>query len=214
MIKVWGRRSSSNVQSVLWCLAELELAVERVDAGYIYGVNNTPDYLTINPNGTIPTLIDGDNAPLWESGAILRYLANRYAPPAFWPHDLVARAHVDMWAEWAKLNVASKFTATIFRPVVRTAPSKRDARAIESAIGDLDKVLDIGERQLTERPYLAGQDFTLADIQFGHCLFRYFDIDIKRPERPNLKRYYETLKKRPAFAAHVMVCYDELRIHD
>lgn len=214
MIKIWGRRSSSNVQSVMWCLSELELPVIRLDAGYIYGVTDTPDYLAMNPNGTIPTIVDGENPPLWESGAILRYLSNTYAPHTFWPHDPVMRARVDQWAEWSKINVAAKFTAPIFQKLVRTAPSKRDYGAIEAAVLTLDKFLDIAERQLSQTPYLAGDDFTLADIQFGHCLYRYFDVDIKRPHRENLQRYYAALSERACYIEHVMVAYDELRISD
>ncbi|MEP2943553.1 MAG: glutathione S-transferase family protein [Hyphomicrobiales bacterium] len=214
MIEIWGRRSSSNVQAVMWCLAELNLEVNRKDAGYIYGVVDTPEYLDMNPNGTIPTIRDGDNTPLWESGAILRYLSNTYAPKIFWPHDPVARARVDQWAEWAKINFAGKFTAPIFQKLVRTAPSKRNYSEIEAAILVVDKYLDIAELQLTQNQYLAGDDLTLADIQFGHCLYRYFDIDIKRPERNNLKRYYENLCARPAYNENVVISYDELRIFD
>ena len=90
MLKVWGRCSSSNVQALLWCLAELDLDYERVDAGFTYGVVDTPEYLSVNPNGTVPTLIDGDAPPLWETGAILRYLANTYAGDDFWPLDPIA----------------------------------------------------------------------------------------------------------------------------
>lgn len=214
MIEIWGRRSSSNVQAVMWCLAEFDLAVSRKDAGYIYGVVDTPDYLAMNPNGTIPTLIDGNNPPLWETGAILRYLSNTYAPHPFWPHDPVARAHVDRWAEWSKINFAGKFIAPVFQKLIRTAPSKRDYAAIEAAILIVDKYLDIAERQLSNTKYLAGDTLTLADIQFGHCLYRYFDLDIKRPERANLKRYYEQLCERPAYTENVIISYDELRISD
>lgn len=198
----------------MWCLAELDLAVERQDAGYIYGVVDTPAYLAMNPNGTIPTLIDGEKPPLWESGAILRYLASNYAPEAFWPHDPVARARVDQWAEWAKINFAGKFTAPIFQKLVRTAPSKRDHGAIGAAVLAVERYLDIAETQLAQNRYLAGDTLTLADIQFGHCLYRYYDIDIERAERANLARYYDMLAKRPAYAEHVMVPYDELRISD
>jgi len=69
MIKVWGRATSSNVQVVMWCLAELDLPVERTDAGFTYGVTDTPEYLAMNPNGTVPTIQDGDNLPLWEKSA-------------------------------------------------------------------------------------------------------------------------------------------------
>lgn len=214
MIKVWGRRSSSNVQAVLWCLGELDLPYDRVDAGFVYGVVDTPEYLAMNPNGTVPTLQDGDNPPLWETGAILRYLANAHAPETFWPADPIARADVDRWAEWSKINIALRFTGPVFWRVVRTPPSRRDPAAIADALCTLDKYLAIAEARLAGRPYLVGERLTLADIQFGHCLFRYFDIDIERSEHPNIRRYYETLTERPAYRGCVMVSYEELREGD
>ncbi len=214
MIKIWGRQSSSNVQAVMWCIAELELPHQRIDAGFKYGIVDTPDYLAMNPNATVPTIKDDDNPPLWESGAILRYLASAYAPDAFWPADPVARAHVDRWAEWAKINVALNFTAPVFWRIVRTAPSKRDPVAIRAAMKVLDRYLDIAETQLQQTPYLAGSDLTLADIQFGHSLYRYFTIAIERHDRPALTAYYDTLVQRQAFSDHVMASYDELFVAD
>jgi glutathione S-transferase len=214
MLKVWGRRSSSNVQALMWCIGELDLAYERIDAGFIYGLVDTPAYLSMNPNGTVPTIRDGENPPLWETGAILRYLANAYAPDDFWPRDPVTRADVDRWAEWAKINIASRFTTPVFWRVVRTPPSKRDPVAIGGALHLLESYLDIAEKQLSRLQHLAADRLTMADIQFGHCLFRYFDIDIQRAEYPNLRRYYGALSARPAFREHVMISYDELREHD
>lgn len=214
MLKVWGRKSSSNVQALMWCIAELALAFERKDAGFTYGVVDAPEYLAMNPNGTVPTLRDADNPPLWETGAILRYLAGVYATEDFWPAEPVARAEVDKWAEWSKINVASRFTVPVFWRVVRTPPSKRNPAAIGDALAVLGKYLDIAEKQLSSFRYLAADTFTLADIQFGHCLFRYFDIDIERPPRPALERYYEALCSRPAFREHVMLSYEELKERD
>jgi glutathione S-transferase len=211
MLRIWGRRSSSNVQALMWCVGELKLVYERVDAGFSYGVVDTPDYLAMNPNGTVPTVKDGDDPPVWETGAILRYLANTYAHEEFWPSDPVKRAQIDKWADWSKLNVAMNFTAPIFWRVVRTPPAQRDPVAIDQALRTLGKHLDIANAQLAKFPYLVGEHFTLADIQFGHCLFRYFHIDIERSERLSLRRYYEALTARPAFQEHVMVPYDELR---
>jgi len=152
----------------------------------------------------------------WESGAILRYLANGYAGDSFWPADPKARAEVDKWAEWSKLNVVVNFTRPIFWSVVRTLPSQRDPVAIADGLRTLNRFLDIAEVQLATSPYLAGEHLTLADIQFGHCLFRYFDIDIEieRAEHPALRRYYDTLTGRPNYREHVMVSYDELRAED
>lgn len=214
MLKVWGRVSSSNVQALMWCIDELALVYERVDAGFIYGHVDTPEYLSINPNGTVPTLQDGDHPPLWETGAIVRYLATAYGPVEFWPTEPIARAEVDKWAEWSKINIAQKFTAPVFWRVVRTPPSKHDPDAIGVALKALDKFLDVAETRLSRFPYLAGENFTLADIQFGHCLYRYFDIDINRSEHRSLRRYYEALTERQAFRDHVMVSYAELKETD
>jgi len=212
MLTVWGRKNSSNVQALMWCIGELGLPYTRHDVGHRYGGNDTPAFLAMNPNGTVPVLRDGDAEPLWESGAILRYLAGNYATAPFWPAEGFMRAHIDKWAEWSKINVTLSFTGPIFGQLVRTAPANRDEAAISRAITKLDSLLDIVEAQLERGTFLAGNDFTLADIQFGHPLFRYFDISIPRPERPALRRYYDALTARPAFREHVMVSYEELRI--
>lgn len=214
MLTVWGRKTSSNVQALMWAFGELGLPYQRHDIGHRYGGNNTPEFLAMNPNGTVPVLRDGDDEPLWETGAILRYLATRYAPDSFWPAEPAHRAQVDKWAEWAKINVTLGFTEPVFWRVVRTAPSKQDPVAITQAVAKLDRVLDIAERQLERQEFLAGDALALADIQFGHVLYRYFDIAIPRPPRPALQRYYDALTQRPAFAEHVMVSYDELRVLD
>jgi glutathione S-transferase len=125
MLTVWGRKTSSNVQALMWCIGELGLRFSRHDIGHKYGGQDTPEFLAMNPNGTVPVLKDGDGEPLWETGAILRYLSNRYGGAPFSPQGLEDRTHVDKWAEWSKINIALNFTAPIFWRVVRTAPERR-----------------------------------------------------------------------------------------
>ena len=212
MIKVWGRKTSSNVQAVMWSIGELGLAYERYDCGHRYGGLDTPEFLSMNPNGLIPVVRDDDGEPLWESSAILRYLANRYGTAPYWPDDLASRTQIDKWAEWSKINVALNFTGPIFWQVVRTPPARQDPDGLKHAIRVLDRYLDIAEKQLTIAPFLWGDHLTLADIQFGHLLYRYFDLDIERRERDGLRSYYERLVARPAYREHVMIPYDELRV--
>lgn len=212
MLEVWGRKTSSNVQALMWYIGELRLPYRRYDVGHRYGGNDTPEFLALNPNGTVPVLKDGDGEPLWETGAILRYLATRYGTGPFWPADLDDRTRIDKWSEWSKINIALNFTAPVFWRVVRTAPADRDEKAIRAALGTLEVKLDIAEAQLERHVFLAGPEFTLADIQFGHVLFRYFNIDVPRGEHPVLRQYYDGLTKRPAFTEHVMVSYEELRV--
>lgn len=212
MLTVWGRKTSSNVQAVMWCIAELGLEYRRHDVGHRFGGTDTDDFYALNPNRTVPVLQDGEDAPLWESAAIMRYLAYRYGTAPFWPEDVSARAQVDKWAEWAKINVTGGFTVPIFWRVVRTPEAERDWPAIRGAVAALEKALAIAEERLGETAHLAGEDFTLADVQLGHVLYRYYEIGIERAELPNVARYYDRLQAREAYREHVMVSYAELAV--
>lgn len=214
MLEVWGRKSSSNVQALMWAIDELGLPYKRHDVGFIHGGNDTPEYLAMNPNGTVPTMRDSDGEPMFESAAMIRYLANKYGDTPFWPNELAARTEIDVWAEWSKLNIALKFTAPIFWLVVRTAPSKQDVLAIQNGVSVFDKNLNLAEARLVQDDYLVGDEFTVADIIFGHVLYRYFDINIERGEFPAVQAYYNRLSQRPAFQEHIMVSYEELRVSD
>ena len=211
MLTVWGRRSSSNVQAVMWCIGELGLAHQRLDAGFTYGVNDTPAFRAMNPNALVPVLRDDATEPLWETGAILRYLASQYGDASFWPVDAATRAQVDKWAEWSKVTLASSFTMPIFWPLVRVAAKDRNEAAVTKAVAAVTTILAIAEAQLAAHPYLTGAAFTLADIQLGHVLYRYYDLPIARADYPALRRYYDRLTERPSYREHVMVSYDELR---
>lgn len=210
MLKIWGRANSSNVQAVMWGVAEMDLPHQRFDVGHRFGGTTTPEFLAMNPNARVPVLQDGDNPPMFESAAILRYLASRYAPPQLWPADPVARAQVDQWAEWAKLNIALMLIP-VFWGTVRTPVAQQDATAIARDIAEFEKNLAIAEARLAGHAFLVGDDFTLADIAFGTPLYRYFDMNIPRTPFPAVRRYYDALCARPAYAAHVMVSYEDLR---
>lgn len=98
----------------MWCIGEIGLPFVRYDIDHSYGGNDTATFLAMNPNGTVPVIRDDKGDPIWETGAILRYLAGRYGALDFWPAEHSARANVDKWAEWAKINVALNFTAPVF----------------------------------------------------------------------------------------------------
>lgn len=134
MLTIWGRKTSSNVQALMWCVGELGLDYLRFDVGHRYGGTDSEAFYQLNPNRTVPVLQDDENPPLWETGAILRYLASRYADDAFWPGELLARTEVDRWAEWSKQNIALGFTTPVFWRVVRTPAAERDPQAIAAAV--------------------------------------------------------------------------------
>ncbi|AUH35506.1 glutathione S-transferase family protein [Paracoccus tegillarcae] len=210
-ITIWGRADSSNVQAVMWGAAELGVPVTRIDAGHRFGGLDSADYRARNPHGRVPTMRDGDLV-MWESCAILRYLASRYGDGgAFWPADPVARAQVDMWAEWAKHEGANHFTYPVFWNRIRIPNGERDEALLARNIARWEESLDRIEAQVSQHGWLAGPDFTLADIIAGHYLFRWFTMDIPRRPRPVIEGWYQVLQDRPAYRQHVMVSYDALR---
>ena len=100
-LTIWGRKNSVNVQKVLWCSHELELTHRRIDAGMQFGRNGDPEYLAMNPNGRVPTLVDGDFV-LWESNSIMRYLVLAYGQGSpLYPARPKLRASVDRWLDWS-----------------------------------------------------------------------------------------------------------------
>jgi glutathione S-transferase len=211
MITVYGRATSSNVQAVMWGIAELGLAHERLDYGHMHGGLDSAAFGDLTPHRRVPVIRDGD-VVVWESCAILRYLAAKYGDGgAFWPSDAGARAAVDMWAEWAKLSLAQEFTVPIFWAQVRAPAAARDEVALAANIASFETRLDVLAAQLSGHDYVLSDDFTLADIVAGHVLFRWFDMDIARRPRPVVQAYYDRLCARAPYRAHVMVSYDVLR---
>lgn len=203
MLKIWGRRNSVNVQKVLWCCGELGLAFERVDAGLHFGVNNTPEYRAMNPNGLVPT-IDHDGFVLWESHAIVRYLARLHGRGALWPEDERTAADADRWMEWYDTTLWLNLRP-IFQGLVRTPPEKRNRDEIEENRKKLATNFAIVDEHLGRRDYLAGQSFTMGDIPMGVAAHRWFNLPIERPAMSNLAHYYRRLCQRPAFQEHCML---------
>jgi glutathione S-transferase len=200
MLKIWGRTNSINVQKVLWCCAELNLKYDRVDAGGKFGVNNTPEYLAMNPNGLVPT-IDDDGLILWESHAIVRYLSRKHGNGSLWPGDARACASADRWMEWYSTTLWQNLRP-VFWNLIRTEPAKRDMKLVEDARRKMADNLKMVEANLASGPYMAGSAFTMGDIPMGVALHRWFLMPIERPDYPRIAAYYERLTQRPGFAAH------------
>ena len=203
MLKIWGRRNSINVQKVLWCCRELGLDYERIDAGGAFGLTREPEYLALNPNGLVPTISD-DGFVLWESNAIVRYLAARHGPGTLWPEDLRERADADRWMDW-QLGTLWASMRPVFIGLVRTPPEERDHDAIEAARKRTVEYWSMLEAHLADRDYVTGPSFNMADIPLGVSIHRWFQLDIERPPTPNLDDWYARLHDRPAFRENVMV---------
>lgn len=203
MIEIWGRRSSSNVQKVVWALDELGLEFTRHTVGGGFGGTREPSYLEMNPNALVPVLRDGD-ITMFESNAIVRYLAARHGEGGLRPMAPKALAAAEQWMEWQQLNVVPHIS-TIFWNQVRVPPGERNDKAIADANAKLKDVLAIADKRLAAATWFAGDDFSFGDIVLGVLYWRYSRMNCERPETPNIKRWFEALQQRPAYQKWVMV---------
>ena len=201
MLRVWGRVNSVNVKKVLWCVGELGLPFERIDAGMEHGVVGTPEYLALNPNARVPT-IDDDGFVLWESNTIVRYLSLKYGLGTLCPEDIRRRAESDRWMDWTTAQLAPTFRE-VFWGMVRTPPEKRDMAFIEKNRAATAKALDIVEHLLGTRPFVDGDRLTMGDIPLGCYVHLWMSMPIERPAHPSLTAYHRRLLERPAFNAWV-----------
>ena len=203
MLKILGRNTSSNVQKVLWCCGELGLKFDRTDIGGPFGGNKEPEYLALNPNGLIPT-IDDDGFVLWESNAIVRYVAQKHAPNRLLPADLRQRADAERWMDW-QLSVVGPAITPVFLGLIRTPPDKRDPASIEAGRKRTAAAFGILDAHLAKRKFVAGDELTIGDIPLGIMAYRWFNFAIERPDHKHARAWYERLAQRPAFKRHVMI---------
>jgi glutathione S-transferase len=203
VLRIWGRSNSINVQKVLWCCGELDLPYERIDAGGPFGGNREPEYLRLNPNGLVPTISDGGFV-LWESNAIVRYLAARYAMGTLCPEDLAERADADRWMDW-QMGTLWASLRPAFIGLIRTPPENRDQASIAAAIRKTAESWAMLDAHLAGRDYVTGPAFTMADMPLGATAYRWFSLDIEGPPMPNLEAWYERLCARAPYRANVML---------
>ena len=200
MLTIWGRKNSINVQKVLWCCGELKLKYDRIDAGMEHGVNNTPEYRVMNPNGLVPT-INYDGFILWESHAIVRYLSGIHGLGTLWPGTPRAFAEADRWMEWYNTTLWNNLRP-VFWNLVRVAPEKRDVALVNESVKRLTSNFEIADAHLAKNRYFGGNEFTMGDIPMGVAAFRWFNVPIDRPALRNLEAWYERIVQRPAFKEH------------
>ena len=203
MLKVWGRTSSINVQKVMWTVGELGLAHERIDAGGAFGGLDTADYGRMNPNRRIP-VIDDDGVIVWESNAIVRYLAARHGAGSLWASDPGERAAADMWMDWVVTTLMPDMTICFWQ-TIRTPEPQRDMAAVAAAAARLAPLWQVLDGHLADRRYVAGNRLTMGDVPAGCAFYRYINLPIDRPPLPNLQLWYQNLKARDAYRRHVMI---------
>jgi glutathione S-transferase len=215
MLRVWGRRSSFNVQKVMWLIGEPGLAHEHIDAGGGFGTLDTPDFLAMNPHGRIPVIRDGD-VIVWESHAILRLSGG--TP---WRGTILARrsgcpraGSTAGWTGRIRRYSRTSWSACSgdFTGCRKTSETGRRSTPRWRCANDFAKL----DRLLEGRTFLLGEALTLADITAGTSPYRYFELEIERPPLLQVEHWYRALREREPFRTHIMIPFEELRgrFHD
>jgi len=202
MITVWGRRNSVNVQKVLWALEELDMPYTRENVGGSFGGNQDADFRAMNPMGLVPVIRDGD-VTMFESNAIVRWLAARYRDGLLRPPDPKGLAMAEQWMEWAQLNLYRP-VQTLFNNRVRSLPENRDVTATAAAETQAAEVLMVADAWIARHDWFAGPDFSFGDIVMGALLWRYMGVECAKPAMPHLMEWFEAVQEREPFRRAVM----------
>ncbi len=211
MLKIFGRKSSINVQKVLWAAAELGVAFENTEVGGAFGKTDTPDYIRMNPNRLVPVIDDGGFI-LWESSAIVRYLADTYGKGSLVPADPKQLAVADQWADWSMTSVYPELIPGLFAQLIRVPAKDRNPAELAA------KAKRSGERfanldaHLAGRAFITGSALSFADILVGSLMYRYTTMPIERPALANLEAWYKRLTARKPYQDHVMLEWESMKV--
>ena len=196
MLHIWGRLSSINVRKVVWAAQEAGVPFKRTDAGAAFGINHTPEYLRLNPNALVPTLQDGD-VTLWESNVIVRYLATQYTQAGLLPPTVAQRFEAEQWMDWQQttINPAGR---NAFIQLIRTAAEQRQPERLRKSVAATEPLMALLDRHLSQRAFMLGEQFGMADIPLGCEVHRWFGLPQSRPAWPHLERWFAALCARAA----------------
>ena len=208
MLRLWGRKSSINVQKVLWCLAELGFIegkdFERIDAGLHFGLNNTSEFLKMNPNGLVPTLEDG-GLVLWESNTIMRYLVSQYDKKGRFPKDVAALYNSEKWMDW-QLATFWPPLRTTFLGLTRTPEAERNYDVLLKCYQETNKTLGLLDQVLGSQAYCSGNQFNIGDIVVALGVHRWILLNDTFPEKTgprselkNVERWLKQLRTETYF---------------
>jgi glutathione S-transferase len=201
MLTILGKSSSINVRKVLWTCAEIGIPYQLEQYGSGFLPTATPEFLSLNPNGMVPVVID-DGRSLWESNTICRYLAGKHGRTDLLPTEAMARAQVEKWMDWqaTELNNSWRYA---FMALARHSPAHADAAAIAASMAEWNRLMTMLDVHLTTSgPYICGAALTLADIVLGLSVNRWRSVPMERPALPAVAAYFERLSERPGFLAH------------
>jgi len=191
-LAILGRITSINVRKVCWTADLIELSYRTEVWGLPHRDPREAEFLKLNPNAQVPVILDGGFV-LWESGAIMRYLADKHRS-GLWPKDLKERGLVDQWLTWQGTELNPPWMYAV-HALLRKNPAYSDRARIEDSLVRWIAAMRILEAQLRQTGgYVANDRLSLADIVLALSSHRWFSTPFERPELPAVKVHYEMMK--------------------
>lgn len=198
-MKLYDVAFSSNCKKVRICAHELGLPLELVPVDPMAGGNRTPEYLSKNPMGKVPT-IDDNGFVLWESGAILVHMAGKKPEVGLYPPDPVTQADILRWMFWGVAHVSPFMTMLVLERVIKPRQGKpgNDPHIIAYAEGELARFLPVLEEQLKTRAHVAG-NYSIADISLGCSMETAAMVKHDLGKYPNIGAWLARIQAREAW---------------
>jgi glutathione S-transferase len=194
-MKLYGITGSRALRSI-WALEEVGTDYELVKTHFM-GDSKKPDYLAINPNGRVPTLVDGD-LTLFESMAINLHLAKKHGG-ALWPSSENDQALAVQWSFWGMTEIEPHLMAILINRMM-LPEDQRNESAAAAADRDIERPLNVLEAHLAERDHILGGDFSIADLNVASVLSMAGLVKFDLSEWPKVGSWLAACTSRPSMA--------------
>lgn len=200
-LAILGRITSINVRKVTWTADLIGLSYRTEVWGLPHRDPREAEFLKLNPNAQVPVILD-DGFVLWESGAIIRYLARKHRS-GLWPGDFRERALVDQWVTWQGTELNPQWGYAV-QALLRKNPAYTDKARIDDSIARWGAAMRILEAHLRQAgDFVANGRLSLADIVIALSSHRWFSTPFDKPDLPAVKAHYEMLKATPEGAKYL-----------
>lgn len=194
-LTILGRVTSINVRKVMWTADLIGLSYSNEVWGLPHRDPREAEFVKLNPNAQVPVILE-DGFVLWESGAIMRYLAERHRSGLF-PADLRERARVDQWLTWQATELNPPWGYAVMA-LLRKNPAYTDRERIAESISRWTVEMKILEGQLAQSAgFVANDRMSLADIAIALSTHRWVSTPFDKPSLPAVMAHYEALKSTP-----------------
>ncbi len=199
-MKLYMNPGSPNVRRVRFTAAVLGIQLEEKKLDFAKGEHKNPEYLAINPNGAVPTLVDGDFV-LTESRAVMQYLASKKPESGLLPRDEQARADVTRWQFWDAAHFSPQLGTFTFQKLLKPmyGMGDPDQGKIDEALTNFRRFAAVLNKRLDGKRHVVGDSLTLADLTLASSLMYAKQTEVPLGEFANIQAWFSRISDMDAW---------------